>query len=78
MTTLRHRRLRSLLDAFVDGELHPSTAAQVGAHLRRCWWCSGQVQSARLVKVALARRRAVGVFQSVERLRRLGPETDHT
>jgi anti-sigma factor RsiW len=56
MATLRHHRLRSLLGAFVDGELDPGAAGRIRAHLRSCWWCSGDVQTLRLVKATLRRR----------------------
>lgn len=56
MNPLRHRRLRALLDAFVDGELDGTTARTVDRHVRTCWWCSGEVHTQRLVAAVLRRR----------------------
>ncbi len=53
MIMLRHRRLRSMLDAFADDELEPDAAQQVRAHLRTCWWCSGDVETLKLIKATL-------------------------
>jgi anti-sigma factor RsiW len=55
MTMLRHHRLRSLLGAFVDGELDTGAAERIRVHLRSCWWCSGDVQDLRLLKATLRR-----------------------
>lgn len=71
MNPVRHHRLRSMLEAYADDELDPRDAALVRTHLRMCWWCSGEVQTHRLVRAALRRRREPCPSLPVTRLRRL-------
>jgi len=54
MNPLRHLRLRTMLDAFVDDELAGEAAAQVSLHLPSCWWCGRDVQTIRLMRAALS------------------------
>ena len=70
MNHFRHLRLRSKVQAYVDGELDGPTAGQVRAHLIQCWWCSGDAQTHRLVRVALRRRRDRVASLPMARLRR--------
>lgn len=70
MNPFQHHRLKALVEAYVDGELRPSEAELVRAHLAECWWCSGDEQTHRLVRVALHRRRDRTVSLPVARLRR--------
>lgn len=70
MTMLRHHKLRSQLEAFVDGELVRDEAELVRAHLRLCWGCSGEVQTLRLLKAALVRPSHAVASLPVARLRR--------
>jgi len=70
MNHLGHLRLRSKVQAYVDGELHGPAAKRVRVHLTQCWWCSGEAQTHRLVRVALRRRRDSVPSLPVERLRR--------
>jgi anti-sigma factor RsiW len=64
-----HRRWRKAIDAYVDGELDPDVRAQVAAHVRRCWWCSEDVELTGMIKASLRQRRRV-IPLSVARLRR--------
>ena len=50
----RHARIRELLDAFVDGELRPSDAARVEAHLPSCAACREAIAATRALKASLA------------------------
>ncbi|MEU9245392.1 zf-HC2 domain-containing protein [Streptomyces sp. NPDC048385] len=50
---LRHLRLRGSVGAYVDGELAPARHAELAAHLVRCWACSVQAETLRLVKHSL-------------------------
>jgi len=70
MNPFRHRRLRVMVEAYVDGELRAGDAELVRAHLAECWWCSGDAQTHRLVRAALRRRRDRAVSLPVARLRR--------
>ena len=42
------------VDAWIDGELPPSSAAVVRAHLEECWDCSAAAETLRLIKRSLA------------------------
>jgi anti-sigma factor RsiW len=70
MSHLRHLRLRTQVQAYVDGELDAPAARQVRIHLRECWWCSGDAQTHRLVRAALRRRRDHVTSLPLARLRR--------
>lgn len=70
MSHLRHLRLRSKVQAYVDGELDAPAARKVRIHLRECWWCSGDAQTHRLVRAALRRRRDHVTSLPLARLRR--------
>lgn len=70
MNPLVHLRLRSMVEAYVDGELDGATARAVRAHLRECWWCSADAQTHRLVRSSLRRRRGGLSSLPVTRLRR--------
>ena len=72
MNLLRHLRVRTMLDAYVDDELGSHDAALVSGHLRSCWWCSGDVQTLRLIKAALLRHRSSGVSLPSTGLQRFG------
>ncbi len=73
-----HLRLRSRVQAYVDGELDVPTAQAVSAHLRECWWCSGEAQTHRLVRGSL-RRRGEGLSSlPVARLRRFVRDLDRS
>jgi predicted anti-sigma-YlaC factor YlaD len=45
--------MRRAVSAYLDGEVDPVTAAVVGAHLRRCWACSGEAELIRMIKSSL-------------------------
>ncbi|UGY94608.1 anti-sigma factor family protein [Streptomyces gobiensis] len=68
---IRHLRLRGDVAAYVDGELTGVHRARVAAHLGRCWSCSGDAESLRLIKTSLRNgpQRAPASLASV-RLRR--------
>jgi len=70
MSILAHHRLRQRLGAFVDGELETGAAERIETHLRSCWSCSGEVQTLRLLKAVLARRRPTGTSLPAVRRRR--------
>ena len=53
MTWLNHRRLERALSAYLDGELDAAASANMTAHLRDCWGCSGEAELLRLVKRSL-------------------------
>jgi anti-sigma factor RsiW len=55
MSVLRHLRSRSQLEAYLDGELDAPTSATVADHVRDCWFCSGDLQTLRLIRAALRR-----------------------
>ena len=78
MNHFRHLRLRSKVQAYVDGELDEPAARQVRAHLSQCWWCSGDAQTHRLVRVALRRRRDRVPSLPVERPRRFVRDIDRS
>jgi anti-sigma factor RsiW len=50
-----HLRLRTLVGAYVDGELTGSQRARLAAHLTACWACSGYVETLRMIKQSLRR-----------------------
>lgn len=52
---LGHRRLRSELDAFVDGELTDEEFRVVASHLDECPGCSEASRRIRRIKAALVR-----------------------
>ncbi|HEX5334039.1 MAG TPA: zf-HC2 domain-containing protein [Cellulomonas sp.] len=76
MNPLVHRRLRSMVAAFIDGELDEPTARAVRDHLRGCWWCSADAQTHRLVRASLRRRRGGPPSLPVARLRRFARGLD--
>lgn len=69
MNLLVHRRVRAMVDAYVDGELEVRDARVVRAHLRDCWWCSADAQTHRLVRASLRRRGTLVVLPVVPRAR---------
>jgi anti-sigma factor RsiW len=50
-----HLRLRSQVDAYVDGELSGARRTRVAAHLAVCWVCSGYAETLRMIKQSLRR-----------------------
>jgi anti-sigma factor RsiW len=58
MPLLRHLRSRSRLEAYLDEELDTHTRTMVARHVRECWFCSGDLQTLRLIRAAL--RRPIG------------------
>ena len=53
MPLLRHRRLRRWITPYLDGELDRRRAQLVAEHLDRCWGCSGDLSTLRLIKHSL-------------------------
>jgi anti-sigma factor RsiW len=76
MPALRHRRLRSKVESYFDGELDERASAQVHRHLHECWFCSGELETLRLVRAALRRRRNAAVSLPLMRLRRFARDVD--
>lgn len=70
MNPFAHRRMHRLLAAYLDGELHGAPAGAVREHVRGCWWCSGEAETHRLVRVALRASRERTTSLPVLRLRR--------
>jgi anti-sigma factor RsiW len=71
MLVTAHSRMRRAIDAYLDSELPPHAVVAVEAHLDECWGCSGQAETARLMKRSLRRlrdRRPTELM--VDRLRR--------
>ena len=71
MLTVRHRRIRRKIEAYVDGELGSTRiVADVEQHLDACWNCTGEADRLRLIKSSL---RTIGTRRpadlSVVRLR---------
>ncbi|THA27931.1 hypothetical protein E4198_23330 [Streptomyces sp. RKND-216] len=50
---LRHLRLRGLVEPYVDDQLAGTRGARFVAHLARCWTCSEQAETLRLIKHSL-------------------------
>lgn len=70
-----HRRMRRAVDAYLDGELALDARYDVARHLSVCWECSITAETVRLVKRALAQRRArTPVSIAERRLRRLAED----
>lgn len=75
LSLLAHRRMRRAVDAYLDGELTPDARSEVARHLSVCWECSIAAETVRLVKRALAQRRArTPVSIAEERLRRFAED----
>jgi anti-sigma factor RsiW len=75
MPLLRHLRSRSRLEAYLDEELDAHTSATVARHVRECWFCSGDLQTLRLIRAAL-RRPVSPPFLPVLRLRRFAQQIE--
>jgi anti-sigma factor RsiW len=69
MSPMKHRWMRRAVGAYVDGEIDDAAAAAVSAHLRECWYCSGDAEQLRMIKQSLRNRRN-GDALAVLRLRR--------
>ena len=54
---LAHRRMRRVVEAYLDGELTPDARVEVARHLAICWECSIAAETLRLLKRALSHRR---------------------
>jgi anti-sigma factor RsiW len=69
--TVRHRRLRRLVERLVDREVSTGEAAAAQAHLERCTACRAAARLLVQMKVALRRRAHREPLQLAEnRLRR--------
>jgi anti-sigma factor RsiW len=77
MNPFVHRRLRSMIEAYVDGELDAPGARSVQAHGSEWWWCSADAQTHRLVRAALRARGDRISSLPVARLRRFVRSVDH-
>lgn len=76
---LQHSRLRSLLDAYVDGELTAADRARVTAHLAVCFACSGSAETLHLIKQSLrSRPQRAPADLAQARLRRFGEALTRT
>jgi anti-sigma factor RsiW len=53
---LWHLRLRSCVEAYVDGELTGWHRLAVARHVSACWVCGARAETLRLVKHSLRRR----------------------
>ncbi len=66
---MRHARVRSLLEAYVDGRLPPALTMEVDAHIRSCAGCAKRAEAARGLSRILEKEPAVkapaGVLESV-------------
>ena len=70
MNPLTHRRMHSWLGPYLDGELRGARAESIRAHLRECWWCSGEAETHRLVRASLRARAGRTPALPVRRLQR--------
>lgn len=75
MSSWRHHRLRRLVQAYLDDELHHEPARRAAAHLRTCFDCNTDAETSRLVRHSLRRLAARAGPQLVElRLRHYGED----
>lgn len=63
---LRHRRLRDLLDAYVDGQLSPAERGRFESHLAACAPCRAETEQAQVVKRTLSGLPAASVPRSFQ------------
>jgi len=52
---VKHRKLRRMVSAYVDGEIESAQAQQVSEHLAQCWECRAAAQLLRVMKESLRR-----------------------
>lgn len=73
---LECRRIRALLQSYLDGHISPEEAVRVSAHLDACRRCGLAAETFREIKAGLARFAEQPDRQTVQRLERFVEELD--